>query len=100
MNQDNSTSSQSPRLMVVDRLEGQQAVLIDDEGATTQLKASELPQGCRSEGAVLLVPLDSGSKPVWNKATRDRAEERRRLSAMSARLSALRKKDPGGDVTL
>lgn len=88
------------RVFVVDRRENQIAVLIDDAGNATEVEASRLPRHCASEGAVLRVPLGLDSAPDWNRAVRDRTEEKRRLSLLAARLEKLRGKDPGGDVSL
>src|SRR3954462_12981617 len=97
-----STSSSHERSMffVVDRKEGGVVVLVDETEKATDVDAAMLPADCRSEGAVLRVPLDSASQPAWGLATRDRAEERRRLEANADRLAKLRHGDPGGNVSL
>jgi hypothetical protein len=87
-------------ILVVDRREGHVVVLVDDSGKAVEVDAATLPADCRSEGAVLRVPLDSGSQPAWASAIRDRTEEKRRLQINAARLSKLRRGDPGGDVSL
>ncbi|HEU4747199.1 MAG TPA: DUF3006 domain-containing protein [Gemmatimonadaceae bacterium] len=88
------------RVFVVDRREGKMVVLVDDDGNTTELVAARLPARSRLEGSVLRVPLGNRSVPVWSKAVRDRAEEKRRLAELSKRLEKLKRKDPGGDVSL
>ncbi len=87
-------------LFVVDRLEGAVATLVDDLEHATTIDASALPAGCRIEGAVLRIPLAAGGQPAWQRAVRDRSEEKRRLEVNAARLERLRRKDPGGDVSL
>lgn len=85
---------------VIDRIESGTAVLVDDECKEHEVPTSRLPKGCRSEGAVLNVPEDSDGAPDWRKATRDRAAEKRLLAEAEERLERLRRRDPGGDVTL
>ncbi len=84
---------------VVDRREGQTLVIEDATGAMIDVPANELPSNCRAEGAVLEVPMTHGA-PNWGDAKRNRAEERRILKDLGARLDRLRRKDPGGDVEL
>ena len=95
----NSPSEQST-IFVVDRYEGDLIVLVDDSGKVIEVKVDTLPADCRSEGAVLRIPLDAASKPVWVSASRDYSEEKRRLQINADRLSRLRRSDPGGDVSL
>ena len=87
-------------VFVVDRREAGVVVLVDDSGKVAEIDATSLPAECRTEGAVLRVPLDSTSVPIWGRATRDKAEEKRRLQLNADRLDRLRRKDPGGDVSL
>jgi hypothetical protein len=49
---------------------------------------------------VLAVPLDAHGCPQWGRATRDEAEERRRLDEGEARIERLRLRDPGGDISI
>ena len=88
------------KVFVVDRREGKIVVLVGDDGNAIEVAAASLPARCRQEGSVLRVPVGNRSLPVWSKAVRDRAEEKRRLVAMSKRLEKLKRKDPGGDVSL
>ena len=67
---------------------------------TTEIKAATLPAECRAEGAVLRVPVLAGNQPEWTSARRDKVEEKRRLDEGAARLDRLRKRDPGGDISL
>jgi hypothetical protein len=45
------------------------------------------------------VPFSHGA-PHWADAKRNRAEERRIIKELGARMDKLRRKDPGGDVEL
>ena len=83
----------------VDRREGQTLVIVDDAGTKHDVPIAELPKTCRSEGAVLDVPYKEG-KPQWAKARRNHAEEQGRLREAGEAIVRLRKKDPGGDVSL
>lgn len=87
------------RRYVVDRVEGDRAVLIgDDDRRSTDVPLTTLPLRVR-EAMVLTVPLDPGGKPVWSLAVRDEAEEARRQAEGRARLERLRGRDPGTDIT-
>jgi hypothetical protein len=86
--------------LVVDRLAGDRAIIVDDTGHSFDVPASTLPATCRAEGAVLRVPRDGHGGFVWPSAQRDRAEEARRLAEAKARLERLKQTDPGGDVVL
>lgn len=83
---------------VVDRVEGNIAVLIADNGTVYEAPASALGSGVR-EGAVLRVPL-SAELPQWALAERDFKEEATRQVVARARLDRLRREDCGGDVSL
>lgn len=95
------------RCYVVDRVEGpstrSQLVLVDDDGGVHTIAAASLPPRVVAtgslEGAVLRVPMDGG-RPDWGGAERDLVEERRRRDEGQARLERLRRRDPGGDLTL
>ena len=96
----NKPVGSSYEYFVVDRLEGKMAILVDDSEKTTEIKAATLPAECRAEGAVLRVPVLAGNQPEWTSARRDKVEEKRRLDEGAARLDRLRKRDPGGDISL
>ena len=87
------------RRYVVDRREGSVVVLVADSGERHDVPAAELPRNCRAEGAVLDVPL-AGTMPSWRAARRNHTEERGRLREAGERIARLRKRDPGGDVSL
>lgn len=88
------------KLFVVDRREGAIVVLVGDDDASIEVKADLLPTPCRAEGAVLRVPIDGHGQPDWSDATRDRAEEARRIGELEKRAERMRRSDPGGDVAL
>ena len=84
----------------VDRREAEFLVLVDEQGASLDVPANALPPGCRRAGSVLDVPVNGGGQPQWKRATRNNAEEERRLREARAELERLRGTDPGGDVRL
>ena len=96
----------SPQRFVVDRVEGEIAVLLSDGptsgGASGSLEVPKrlLARGCGEEGAVVTVPLDAGGAPQWEKATRDLDEEKRRNKDARDRLQHLQRDDPGGDIVM
>jgi hypothetical protein len=91
--------SEREAFYTVDRLEGDVAVLVGDEGVVLDVPRGTLPLKV-GEGVVLRVRLTSEGKPDWSSATRDDAERERRLKEAGQRLERLRKSDPGGDVVL
>ena len=96
----NKPAGSSYKYFVVDRLEGKMAILVDDSEKTTEIKAATLPAECRAEGAVLRVPVLARNEPEWTSSRRDKVEEKKRLDEGAARLDRLRKRDPGGDISL
>jgi hypothetical protein len=84
----------------VDRREGEFLVLVDENGAQLDVPANSIAPDCRRAGTVLDVPLGTNDYPRWKDARRNREEEQRRLKEASATLERLRKRDPGGDVSL
>jgi hypothetical protein len=85
------------KLYVVDRLEGDRAVLIADDDPQVEVPTTSLPFRVK-DGMVLRVPIDVHGHPTWTSAERDEAEERRRMNAARDRLERLQRRDPGGDV--
>ena len=83
----------------VDRLEGQIAVLVGDDGSTVEAPRSDLPARVR-EGTVVRVELGSNGKPDWSSAKIDDKERERRLKAAQELLKRMSENDPGGDITL
>jgi hypothetical protein len=94
------TNESNTSFFAVDRCENSIVVLVDDAGNAIEVEASRLPTGCGVEGAVLRVPLGPDGAPIWRRAIRDPGEEKRRLSSLGKRIDKLRRKDPGGDVSL
>ena len=80
----------------VDRIEGEMAVLVGDDGRTIEVARSALPAACH-EGTVLQV---TGEPPDWARAVPDEAERTRRLNQARDTLRRLEETDPGGDVLL
>ena len=87
------------RIWVVDRVSGPVAVLVaDDDERQVDVSLSQLPPGIRP-GTVLRVP-DSGGDPLWQAATVDEEMRLTRLREAEEVLARLRRRDPGGDITL
>jgi hypothetical protein len=81
-----------------DRIEGDIAVLVGDDGVGVDVRRTALRVRVR-EGIVLRVPL-SDRGPDWSSCTIDDVEGERRLAEARARLARLRNSDPGGDLVL
>ena len=87
------------RIWVVDRVDKPLAVLVaDDDGRGADVPLARLPAAVR-EGSVLRVPHSDG-EPQWDAATLDEELRRARLNEAEAALDRLRRRDPGGDITL
>ena len=87
------------RIWVVDRVERPLAVLVaDDDGRGAEVPLAQLPDAVR-EGSVLRVPHADG-EPQWDAAEVDDELRRARLNEAEAALARLRRRDPGGDITL
>ncbi|MDG2281958.1 MAG: hypothetical protein P8L45_02505 [Longimicrobiales bacterium] len=92
-----------PEVWIVDTITDGVAVLVeasdDDEPALIEM-AADLLGDLAIEGAVLVVPLGSVGDPLWDQAERD-AEAEKQLRAEAERiLKKLKKRDPGGNVSL
>ena len=89
---------------VVDRIEGDRVVLVPDDGSVAgpnpeqALPRAQLPPV--SEGDVLRVKAKRDGSPDWGSATVDSSLREERLREAEARLVRLRRRDPGGDITL
>jgi hypothetical protein len=81
---------------VVDRIEGDVAVVVSDDGRTFDVERRVLPKSSR-EGTVLRV---EGPTPDWATAVVDETERQRRLDRAREDLKRLGDSDPGGDVEL
>ncbi|HEY6158799.1 MAG TPA: DUF3006 family protein [Gemmatimonadales bacterium] len=90
--------SERDAFYTVDRIEGDVAVLVGDDGVGVDVRRSALGVRVR-QGIVLRVPL-SAHRPDWSSCTIDDVEGERRLAEARARLARLRNTDPGGDVVL
>ena len=91
--------SESERTWVVDRIEGEVAVLVaDDDQEILDMPLNVLPRGLR-EGAVLRVTEINGH-PLWVSATVDEESRLRRLREAETALDELKNRDPGGDIVL
>ena len=87
------------RIWVVDRVTAPLAVLVaDDDGRAVDVPVTQLPAGVQ-EGSVLRVPHSDG-EPQWDAAELDEELRRARLNEAEAALARLRRRDPGGDITL
>ena len=87
------------RIWVVDRVNPPLAVLVaDDHQNAVDVPLARLPAGVR-EGSVLRVPHSDG-EPQWDAAEVDEELRRARLNEAEAALARLRRRDPGGDITL
>ncbi len=67
----------STRYYAVYQLNGQIAVLADDEGKSVALPVSRLPKGVK-KGSVLSIHLDNAGTPSWSTAEIDEDEAKRR----------------------
>lgn len=109
-----------PRIYVVDRIEGDLAVLVADEApaqaasgdpsdsvhdsrtkgpAEAEIPVGELPVSV-AEGDVLRIPVWPDGTLGWGAAVVDPSARAQRLREAEERLARLRKRDPGGDIVL
>jgi hypothetical protein len=98
--QDDRGFSPPPRRLIVDRWEGDWAVLEVSEESTLELPRWFLPHGTR-EGDVVMVASrldEDGTRhlDLWV----DREATREARGATRAILERLRGRDPGGDIVL
>ena len=84
---------------VIDRIEGEVAVIIADDGRSFDVPKRGLPSGGR-DGTVLRIDGAGRDPPDWTRAVIDEAERFRRLEQAREILRRLEDRDPGGDVTL
>lgn len=93
-------SRPSHEIWIVDRVEGALTVLVEEEGEiVVEVDTRELGSNA-VEGAVLVVPLGQVGEPVWSEAERDEGAEGERREEGERLLERLRRRDPGGDVSL
>ena len=82
----------------VDRIEGSQVVLVDDDsGAETVVPKASMREA--REGALFRVPMQNGV-PRFEQAQRDVAGEVKRRMSSERTMAPLRAKDPGGNLRL
>ena len=86
-------------IWIVDRFEGDLAVLERALHATLTLPRSLLPAGTR-EGDVLRVAAAASDEESRLTIARDAEETRRRTAQARAQLDQLKRPDAGGDVKL
>ena len=92
--------SESQGIWVVDRIEGDTAILVEDETHRTLEVARSLISVSVNEGTVLRVPATAEGDPDWNSAVPDEELRQRRLAEARDILKELKTRDPGGDVVL
>jgi hypothetical protein len=87
------------QIYVVDRIEGELVVLVADEsGEKVNLDSWELP--AVDEGTVLAVKVDDNNKPQWGTVSVLPEETERRKKSGAEQIEELKKRDPGGDISL
>ncbi len=85
-------------IWVVDRMEGDVAVMAADHGEVLDVARELLPEGAR-EGSVLRVVVGPEG-PNWREAEIDETLREDRLREAREILERLKKRDPGGDIKL
>ena len=91
--------SEKERIWVVDRIEGEAAVLVaDDDQEMLDIPLNVLPHGVR-EGTVLRVTESKGHL-LWVSAMLDEELRLKRLRQAKTALHELKNRDPGGDIVL
>ncbi len=83
------------RLYVVDRIEGEVAVLIDEDQRSVDAPLDRF-QVPLHEGLALRVPIGDQGAPQWGKAEIDRREAE--MQESEEMLEELRGRDEGGNV--
>ena len=69
---------------VVDRIEGDVAVLVGDDDTNLDIPRRQLPATAR-EGSVFRITYDNSGRPDWATAEMDEVEERKRRREMKQR---------------
>lgn len=83
---------------VVDRFEGDVAILESDARSPVEVPRSALPQGAK-EGDAMNVVRATDNPQDWTFAL-DPVETERRLRETESILDELKHRDPGGDIQL
>ncbi len=84
---------------IVDRIEGEVAVVEGEDGKTFDVPLHFLPPNAR-EGDVLRVEREAGSGPRSWVVTQDTAAREARRERLRDLAEELREHDPGGDIEL
>jgi len=84
---------------VIDRFEGHRAVLVADDSSTFEVDRALLPEGARP-GAVIRVVREGPKQMRWEDAIVDEEATAERAAEAAALLRRLKRRDPGGDVSL
>ncbi len=92
--------SEPQGIWVVDRIEGDTAVLVEDATGRSLDVARSLMSVSVEEGTVLRVPVTEEGRPNWRSAVLDEELRQRRLAEARDVLDELKRRDPGGDVVL
>ena len=92
--------SEPQEIWVVDRIEGDTAILVEDETHRTLEVARNLLAVSVDGGTVLRVPATEEGGLDWGLAVADEELRERRLAEARDVLEQLKKRDPGGDGAL
>ena len=92
--------SERRSIWVVDRIEGDTAVLVDDGTGRSLDVSRSLISVSIDEGMVLRVPAAEEGNPDWRLAEPDEELRQGRLAEARDILEELKARDPGGDVVL
>jgi len=92
--------SERQSVWVVDRIEGDTAVLVEDGTGRSLDVSRSLISVSIEEGTVLRVPAAAEGAPDWRLAVPDEELRQRRLLEARDVLDQLKTRDPGGDVVL
>ena len=92
--------SERQSIWVVDRIEGDTAVLVEDGTGRSLDVSRSLISVSIDEGMVLRVPAAEEGNPDWRLAEPDEELRQGRLAEARDILEELKARDPGGDVVL
>jgi hypothetical protein len=84
---------------VVDRFEGDRAVIVSEDGRSVDVERDALPRTCRA-GDVVRVARGADGTFEWSDAAVDEEATRERRAEAERILDELKGRDPGGDVVL
>lgn len=89
-----------PVLYAVDRFEGDIAVLVDEAGATLEAHRSLLPDGAGPSSVIRVWSREESGGPDWPSAELVQEEAAARLKRARDTIEELKRRDPGGDLSL